>query len=452
MTTLDLRTPVVPSERWHPNFKRIHDLGFPEEWAVLHAWAKGFVDRDGKFVREFQTTFNSSFWELYLHALLRDSGSTIDFSVNRPDFVVTAGPFGRLLAEAVIASNPNDDHAPEWVGGAVEAPTPRPELLDLACLRLAQAIHEKAAKWTSGYASLPHCSTGPYVVCVAPFEQPGGHLQGTEAIDRVLFGGERPVIRADDDGVLRVVGETKFPAVFKAKTGAQVKMGMFTTPAYSQVSAVLFSSLATWSKVRAMSGAAADSLKFVVVRWDGTLVPDCQTVSGPDYSEDLVAGANLFLNPHAARPLDPTPWRDIGVAIHRYNPGGTLTELQRGFLVMRRAFQIGNARSGPVLPHQPPSGTVPHTRARPNDGEFYAGPSQVGFSDCVELTLYKGHTIYIGRDMMDHDWCTMAKPGIHLSLEEFMDAGEPWMGTFLDTRDAALDQARASVDGLPVGP
>lgn len=29
---------------------------------VLSDWARGFEDRDGKFVEEFQTTFNSAFW------------------------------------------------------------------------------------------------------------------------------------------------------------------------------------------------------------------------------------------------------------------------------------------------------------------------------------------------------------------------------------------------------
>jgi hypothetical protein len=38
---------------------------------VLTDWARGFIDRDGKFVKEFQTTFNSCFWELYVYAVLK---------------------------------------------------------------------------------------------------------------------------------------------------------------------------------------------------------------------------------------------------------------------------------------------------------------------------------------------------------------------------------------------
>lgn len=42
--------------------------GSPVELNVLPGWPTDFEDRDGKFVTEFRTTFNSSFWEFYLHA------------------------------------------------------------------------------------------------------------------------------------------------------------------------------------------------------------------------------------------------------------------------------------------------------------------------------------------------------------------------------------------------
>ena len=44
---------------------------YGSERAVLENWAQGFEDRDGKFVQEFQLTYESSFWELYLYAALR---------------------------------------------------------------------------------------------------------------------------------------------------------------------------------------------------------------------------------------------------------------------------------------------------------------------------------------------------------------------------------------------
>jgi len=60
--------------------------------AVLTQWAEGFDDRDGKFVREFQTTYNSSFWELYLFAVLKHLGIEVDLSFKAPDFVSAYHP------------------------------------------------------------------------------------------------------------------------------------------------------------------------------------------------------------------------------------------------------------------------------------------------------------------------------------------------------------------------
>jgi len=59
---------VVPTTRQHPNFQNLLRVANGFTLDVLTDWARGFVDRDGKFVTEFQTTFNSSFWELYASA------------------------------------------------------------------------------------------------------------------------------------------------------------------------------------------------------------------------------------------------------------------------------------------------------------------------------------------------------------------------------------------------
>ncbi|MDD1466565.1 hypothetical protein MEO43_14965, partial [Dolichospermum sp. ST_sed5] len=64
---MNIFTPVVPDAEQHQHFRLIAQSGLYEpEIEVLKNWADRFVDRDGKFIKEFQTTFNSSFWELYL--------------------------------------------------------------------------------------------------------------------------------------------------------------------------------------------------------------------------------------------------------------------------------------------------------------------------------------------------------------------------------------------------
>ncbi|ANB96729.1 hypothetical protein [Vibrio parahaemolyticus] len=54
----------VPEDKLHPNFKNILIPQRENERRLLSQWANGFVDRDKKLVKEFQTTFNSTFWEI----------------------------------------------------------------------------------------------------------------------------------------------------------------------------------------------------------------------------------------------------------------------------------------------------------------------------------------------------------------------------------------------------
>jgi hypothetical protein len=99
---MNLFDPVVGVERQHRHFRTLTERGNGFTFDVLNDWARGFVDRDGKFVEEFQTTFDSSFWELYLFAVLKKFDMKVDFSKARPDFCI---PSLNLNIEATIASN-----------------------------------------------------------------------------------------------------------------------------------------------------------------------------------------------------------------------------------------------------------------------------------------------------------------------------------------------------------
>jgi len=115
---MQLFQPIVPEERFHPNFRNLITIANGFDLDVLTDWASGFVDRDGKFVEEFQTSFNSCFWELYLFAVLKKYGMGVDFSHASPDFVV---PDPGLSIEAVVALHAHDG-VPEHAHPSGEAP------------------------------------------------------------------------------------------------------------------------------------------------------------------------------------------------------------------------------------------------------------------------------------------------------------------------------------------
>lgn len=93
----------LPEDKLHPKFLQLRDNVLLEgERKILEDWTQGFIDRDNKIVMEFQATFHSSFWEFYLHKVLIEAGCKIDFSQERPDFMVESPH--EINLEAVVSN------------------------------------------------------------------------------------------------------------------------------------------------------------------------------------------------------------------------------------------------------------------------------------------------------------------------------------------------------------
>lgn len=96
-----------PAAQLHPQFVHLRDLErYEPACGVLRELQGTFDDPDGNFVEQFQTTgFDSRTFELFLFAMFKEQGHTIDRSHARPDFLL--GKHGLTVAvEAVTASMP----------------------------------------------------------------------------------------------------------------------------------------------------------------------------------------------------------------------------------------------------------------------------------------------------------------------------------------------------------
>lgn len=159
---MDLFTPVVSEKRQHPHFRylTLSNFGNPEI-KIIKNWAEGFIDRDNKFVKEFQTTFNSSFWELYLYACFKELNCTVNFSYETPDFVINS-PYGEFNAEATIA-NPPDGFCPEWDKNIHDLEEIQiEEIIRLSVIRLSNAIQSKHITYTKNYSKLSYVKDKPF--------------------------------------------------------------------------------------------------------------------------------------------------------------------------------------------------------------------------------------------------------------------------------------------------
>jgi hypothetical protein len=247
MDRMDLFTPVVSEETQHTNFRTITKFANTFNEDVLNEWARGLKDRDGKFVKEFQTTFDSSFWELYLFAVMKHFQLEVDFSFNAPDFVITN--HGGINVEAAVASHAQGS-TPEFVQSGTPIPDDLNEFNRQTIIRISNSLAAKRKKYVESYAGLSHVQNRPFVLAVSAFDRPFAMLTCQRAIEAVLFG-----YYVDEERYLKEGGTLEGKRIESVTKGnkSPVPVGIFTSEDFAWLSAVIFSSNATWGKVRALS-------------------------------------------------------------------------------------------------------------------------------------------------------------------------------------------------------
>ncbi|VED06690.1 Uncharacterised protein [Escherichia coli] len=91
---MDLFSTKIARNKLNHNFKTIYtDPKLAPVRAVIQSWGRGLLERSGeqtKFINEFQTTFNSSMWELYLNEMFIRLGYSVDYTKDSPDFCVSS--------------------------------------------------------------------------------------------------------------------------------------------------------------------------------------------------------------------------------------------------------------------------------------------------------------------------------------------------------------------------
>jgi len=459
---MDLFTPVVSQELQHPNFRFITKPGFFDpESEVLKNWADGFVDRDGKFVMEFQTTFNSSFWELYLFAFFKELNCKANLSYSSPDFVLTS-PYGEFIAEATTANHPKD-YRPEWDNEQV-----RPEeadmddILRLSTLRLLQAVTDKFKKFNKSYSKLTHVQNKPFVICVSPFEQPFFYLQDCLAIIRVLYAYDQPlIISGDQEGELFVVGESRKYQVQK-RPNSEIDLGLFTNENMADVSAVIFNNRATICKVRALAGKG----KYPVIFY-GSRAIETETETGverfmaerPNYQETLLDGCHVLFNPFAKYPLDRKLFEGKEIAIHNYDPQTQTYQLRipNGFLYQRACMSISGETEEAFNNYQAATRSKKNYEELPpeiwSDDKLYEVGKNGLFSENY-LGHYRGWTILVSLDSIDQDWSALAVNTLCYSHPNFREAygddsiASILLGEWLATKQEAYTAIKYKIDEI----
>lgn len=308
---MDLFTPIVDAARLHPHFKALLGPKRAVGRTVLESWAEGFPDRDGKLVQEFQLSFNSPFWEIYLYAVFRDYGFEFDWSQASPDFQLSC--HGQSFVVEAVTANAAQGKPNEWdVQFSLESP---PNLdIDIealnreAMVRLANAIQGKARKYTDSYSKLPHVARKPFVLAIAPFEQPHFNHQYNRPIMSVLYDHY-----VDEPAYVR--NRAAFPngpptrhlGFVTKDNGAEIELGLFNDDRMRHISAVLFSCTATWGKISALSPQTPEHQTMMRTLWGAT--PDGRPMErvgrADEIGETLIDGLQVY---QPVRHLPPRPY------------------------------------------------------------------------------------------------------------------------------------------------
>jgi hypothetical protein len=465
---MNIFTPIVPDTEQHQHFRLIAQSGLYEpEIEVLKNWADGFVDRDGKFIREFQTTFNSSFWELYLFACFKELGFSVNLSHATPDFILTSS-YGEFIAEATTSNQPQG-FRPEWDkdlnmldGITID------EMLRLSTLRLLQSITDKHKKYVSKYSQLNHVKNKPFILCVTPFDQPFFFLQDSLALVRVLYAYDQPLIIQDTQkNEIIIIGESRKYQVQK-KPGVDISLGLFTNPNMSDISAVMFNNRATLCKVRAI----AEGGKYPVIFY-GSRAIESEYETGverfslerTEYKETLLDGCQILLNPFAKHPLNTKIFEGREIAIHNYEISTDRYQLQipNGFLYQRVCMTIycgdyGEKAIETIKKYKNSTSDTTIYEDLPSekwseDQLIYIG-GQIGPFSKNHMGHYRGWTILVSLDSIDEDWSALAVKKLCYSHPQFMVANEDQNNTaiglseWLPTKEDAYATIKSKIDSI----
>lgn len=332
---IDLFNPVVANNKQHPIFNLISKPEYAAERVVLNSWAEGFIDRDNKFVTEFQTTFESSMWELYIHAFLKELSFDIDLSNHAPDFVIKQ-PI-ECCIEATIAAPELGGQAPS--GEKLLAP-PKDfsEFNRKSILRICNSLSSKIKKYRKSYASLPHVKNKPYIIAIASFDRPHAHMAVNRAILASLYGiyvDEKKTIDTGAQELLKI----PIDSIMK-NNNANVPVGYFGNNKYSDVSAIIYSNLATWGKIRALAKSPESTSVYTTLHPNPhDLLPEVRQSIKKDYTEHLLDGLQIYHNPYAKHPLSKNLFNHERLAQHLILDNGHMEVIAPDdFLLMRMIF------------------------------------------------------------------------------------------------------------------
>lgn len=322
-------------------------------------------------------------------------------------------------------------------------------------IRISNAICSKHIKYREEYSKLEHVKEKPFILCIAPFEQPYSFAQSDNAIRKVLYKYNAPLyVKNEQSGNVHIVGEEYVDNVIK-DNGTEIELGFFTDDRMKEISAIIFSSTATATKSQALNSDKYPNTIFSACRyninsWDK---PNVIVQREGDYKETLIDGLHVFLNPFASTPIDPKIFYDEDITYHDYNieKKEAITIANDGILISHSCFTLRHVTSlenadkkiNTEMEHDFLK-KVPEWK----EDTLYRLNANVGQGVNNHIAHYNGWTIIVFQDSVDKDWAFIAKPITVFTMQEFILYTIESIGIdiFYDSMDEAYIKAKQEID------
>ncbi len=301
----DLFNPIVLDKELHPDFRILMES---DEYApargLIQEIFNSFVDKDGHFIKEFQTKFYPRIWELYLYSYLVDSGFAIDPSYKSPDFI--AAKSGVKVCIEAVTANPTQGSNP------YEISEEKFEDYDSYILYLTQNIipiklgGPLSDKLKKKYWELPHVDGLPIILAIEDFHETNSHFFNSDSLRIYLYGVGWKLERNYEENPT-----VKSQKIVSHEHGhKKVQSGFFELPEAKYISAVIFSNSGDVEKFNRMGHQGkyrSDKLKIgrkgVCIKSKELFEFSCE-VGDPNFPlETWGQGMEVFHNPNALYPI-----------------------------------------------------------------------------------------------------------------------------------------------------
>lgn len=316
---------VDEEEKIHPKFKMLLRDEYKSERELFSEWLEQFHTKDGrkKTKKEFQTTFHSTLWEVYLNKVLLENGYSINKEIETPDFLATKDGY-TICIEAATANvaqegSPESKRTIDQIYGENDY---RP-ILNESIARLHYALKNKHKNYKKIYSKLDYVANNPFIYGVGDYGQINYGQSFYYPLLALLYGAypdfgdldEYKILCEDNFGY-----EYKFVPEITASNGSAIPLGIFSDDSHKHISAIIYSCTLSLGKLSSLSLNHSPYPKCIaLIRELDRQEFRIKRYSGEEPIESISDGLFIFHNPYSEKKLPDEFLDDPSICQIRYD-------------------------------------------------------------------------------------------------------------------------------------